>query len=470
MSSITYLGRSNNFISGITGILPGSVGLLQLPTNRRYHRLNFQASAIAYQNPQVVAFPGTGIVVTPTINAFGQITAATVSGTLANYSTGAAPLVIINDPTGRGQGAQIAVNFTAANAATATVLSQGFGYSPLSTVTVIGVAAATPAVLTPTVQNGVITALAVTSGGSGYNTTAANNTIVIYDGVYNAANGNSYRVGQGATAVVATMSTSAIATVTLTNGGNVAPTPPELVLSQIKMLVNGINMRDLVVSLLMRLISVNKFEGAMGAAGYTLATGELPIFFTEPWRNELQHNETTSWDLTGQSTFQLDFIVQPNITSPSLVGSYEFDFRRNARPSADGKSMVPFLNPIAQHSYSFPIPGGQYPITFLPVKYPILRMWVLLNSAAGAMQQILLEAVGNKIFEQTQAENQQMLGEYGFNPNTFSAGFVFDPDQRIFKALGFSSDAVPGDLITTITTASAGTATVVMETLPGAFR
>lgn len=470
MSTITFLGRTNNYISGLTQLVPGGVGILQLPTNRRYHRLNMLTQAIAYQSPIVVAFPGAGIVVTPVINSSGQITSAVVSGTLIAYSTGAAQLVLINDPTGRGQGAVIAVNFSSATAATATVTSQGIGYSPLTTVTVIGVAAATPAVLTPTVVNGQITALTITSGGTGYAAAASSNTIVIYDGLYNGADGLAYRVGQGAVATVTTVAGGVITVVALTSGGVASPTPPELVLQQIKMLVNGVNMRDITIANTMRLLAVNQFSGPMAGPGYTLATGELPIFFTEPWRNELQHNETTSWDLAGQSTFELDFIVQSAVTAPAITGSYEFDFQRNARPSSDGKSMVPFLNPITHHSYTFPIPGGQYDITFLPVKYPILRMWVLLNSAAGAMQFIELLAVGNKIFEQTAAQNAQTLGEYGFNPNVFAGAYVFDMDQRIYKALGFSSDSVPGDLIVRLSTANAGNATVIMECLPGAFR
>lgn len=384
MSSITYLGRTNNYISGLTSLAAGGVGILQLPTNRRYHRLNFTASAIAYQSPTVV---------------FGSSTGVTALGTVQ-------------------------------------------------------------------VVNGTVAGVTVTNAGTAYTVAPS---VTITDSLYTTASGQTLRVGTGATATASIGTGTTVLSVTITNGGTATPTPPELVISQIKQLVNGVNMRDIQVSSMMKLIAANPFSAPINGVANNLQPGEMPLYYTEPWRNLLQHNETTSWDLTGQGTFELDFIVNSGISSPSLVGSYEFDYRRNARPDGKG-NMVAFLNPISHHQYSFPIPGGQYDITFLPVKYPILRMWVILNSAAGVLNYIELLAVGNKLVEQTSQENQQTLNEYGFNTSIFSTAFVFDPDQRAYKALGFSSDSVPGDMILRLNTASAGVATVIMECLPGAFR
>ncbi len=357
MAILATLARTKNYTTGITGIAPGSVGILMLPTDRRYHQINLQTSAIAYQSPTV---------------------------TLKAGDTG---------------------NCTFA----------------------------------ATVVNGVITAISNNGGTS----TEANGTypLTIVDSLYTSASGLQYRVGQGATGTY-TVAAGVVTASAVTLGGVASPTPPELVVQTVKQIVNGVPMRDVPTWATMKMIGANPFKGPMGMAAYPLSPGELPIFYTEPWRAELQHNETTSWDMAGQSSFEIDFLMQANVSQPSIIGSTEFDYRRNQRPDANSTAAkpvaVPFLNPITHHMYGANWAAGTNDLVTLPVSWPFLRIWILLS--AGAVNWMEILAAGNKLIEETISEQQQSLGKNGFNTNLFSAAYLSDPDQRLYKALALTGN------------------------------
>lgn len=471
--TVNNLGRLQNFISGITGVSQGGVATLNQSVNLRMHRLNLLTLGIAYQNPTVTATPGAGVVVTPTINGKGQITNLAVSGTLIGYTTGAGTLIIV-DPNGLGTGASGTINFTSATAATATVTGLGSNYSAQTYVVAYGPAASTPAVLTPTITNGVITNLAITSGGAGYQATASSNTITILDSLYNSVSGYAVRVGQGAAAVVTTVGTGAITALNLTSGGAQSPTPPELVITGVKQLVNGVNMRDITPFEILRIALANRFT--YGTNGFSV--GQLPVFYTEPWRDIVVHDEITSWDLFGQNTLQYIFNMASNVTNPNITGSYEFDAERNVRPGVNstGKpAMLPFLNPVRQHQYTYPVPSGRYDLTILPFNFPMTRLWFYgTNSNTGArlgkgsIFQLEVYQDGNKILEQTcgaGSQNDEALAENGFNPNVYDAAFIADIDQRIQKAL-----KVIRNFTVRVYSTQSMTLNVVQEVLPGAYQ
>ncbi len=160
--------------------------------------------------------------------------------------------------------------------------------------------------------------------------------------------------------------------------------------------------------------------------------GELPICMTEPWRKIVDHDQATAWDLAGQSTYQILYKINSAINSPQLSGTYEFDYLRNAR-FVDGKQML-FLRPIKQHTFSYNVPGGLYNVTSLPVDFPIQRMW-LRETGKGSITQVELYQDGNKVLEGTYLQVDQMLEQYGFNAQVFDFSAVFDPDERLGKAL-----------------------------------
>lgn len=334
------------------------------------------------------------------------------------------------------------------------------GGTALAVVAVTGVGIS--ATITPTITNGVIVSVAVVAGGSGYVT---GDTITYVDAT-----------GAGFVGTV-TAAAGAITAVAVTSTGTATAVDPATFLLGIKLLVNGVNMRDI--------NPVDILKVAM-ANGLQPRLGELPIYFTPPWRNVNQQNEMQSWDLFGQSTFQLQFSVSTLVSSPAFVGIQEFDYMRNVRPGPKGEQ-IPFLQPTAQHSFTWPIVGGRNDINTLPFSYPISRMWFQ-GSTAGSIYQVEIYQDGNKIFEGTLEQLYEAYTEYGFwfgaptylvnnrstvtnlqaqfaLPRSYDAAFISDVDQRPWKALTCANA-----LIVRIYSTVAQNLTIVQETLPGSFQ
>lgn len=324
--------------------------------------------------------------------------------------------------------------------------------------------AGTGATGTPTIVNGAVTAIVITAGGSGWN---VGDTFTIVD-----ATGTGF-IGTAAT--VTGGPPGALATATVTNGGTASPCNPVTVISSLQQIVNGVVIRDCSVDSILRIINSN---------GFFPALGELPLYYTDPSDNINQLNELTSWDMFGQSTFTIKPTVSKTVGSPGLNAIMEFDGNRNVRPTAKG--LVPFLQPVAVHEYSFNLIAGLNKINTIPFDYPIRRMWFL-GGTPGNLTQIEVNQDGNKVMEATYAQMRQDYEDYGFqfgrnnylvdtyatsasikgnyNPiNFFDFAYISDPDRRIAKAL-----TCENSLVIRLSSAVQQAVTVVVETLPGQY-
>lgn len=226
-------------------------------------------------------------------------------------------------------------------------------------------------------------------------------------------------------------------------------------LTSLKLLVNGVNMRDITPA---NAIAIAKSQGLTPAAGV------LPVYFTTPWSNLIAANDSNSWDLAGQSTFSVQVGIDATAVNPTLTGLMEFDYLRNTR--AEGNNQVPFLQPVSQHQFQINGAAGRNDINYLPFDYPIKRYWI----SSGAGNNITLVEVfqdGNKILEGTAAQINEALAEYGIlcgGANPFETAAVFDLDQRWWKSLKAANA-----MNLRVTLANADTINVVAEYLPGAF-
>lgn len=230
--------------------------------------------------------------------------------------------------------------------------------------------------------------------------------------------------GQG---VTVTTASSIATTVTMTTGYTTTtngPISPSTFITSLRLLVNGVVIRDITPAQILQI---------QAASGYIPQMGCLPIWFTEPLRNMLRDNELTSWDLAGQSTFQLQIGVASGLTSPTLTGSMEFDFNRNARPVKNATQLasaiaagllpagttlassprVPFLQPVAQHAFGVPISAGRYDITTLPWNNPQTRLW-LSGSIPGNIYQVEVMCDGTMIYQATASQMYELAAQYGF--------------------------------------------------------
>jgi hypothetical protein len=344
----------------------------------------------------------------------------------------------------------VAINYTGGTGAAITQIS--------------GTAAGSGATGTLTISNGVPTAIAIVAGGTGW---TIGDTFSIADAT-----------GTGAVFTVATVTggpPGAIATATVTSSGTASACSPATVLTSIQQLVNGIPVRDIEPSQILTYVM---------AQGYYPALGELPLWYTNPTRNKIQRNDVTSWDLFGQSTFSIKFGISPSVTSPGISGSMEFDFLRNVRTD-NGKEVV-FLEPTAQHQYGYNLIAGRNDITTLPFDFPISRLWFL-GSTPGNITQVELYQDGNKWFEVTLADLEEMYRQYGFTfgqpdwlnqtqpgnatllgayetPRYYDAAFISDEDGRWSKRL-----SVANSLTIRIYSAVQQSVTIMAETMPGAY-
>jgi Viral coat protein P2 N-terminal domain len=330
------LFAAKQFISGISGVVPGGTATVNMPTNLRIHKLilNTQGQT-AYTAPMIV--PG------PTWNggAFNAIIKGVVSaGNIASWVIEAAGSGMVNGTYGLGQ--------------VMIVDSTGmFTIVPTIIVTVAG---------------GAVTAVtgAVTAG--------------------------------------------------------IGPVNPATLITALRLKVNGVIIRDIAPSNMIAIAIAN---------GYKPQFGELPIFFTEPWRKILRENTITSWDLIGQQSFTIEMQISNAVTAPSVTGIYSYDYTRNmrkvksaAQAAATGVAiggMAPFNLAVAQHQTSVVIPAGRFDVTTLPWQQPTNRLWLFGSNPGNIYQAELSYDSGNVAYQATAAQNYSDLSEEGFqigNPST----------------------------------------------------
>ena len=352
---------------------------------------------------------------------------STVSPQVQNYG---ASINIISGIQGVAPGGQASINMPVNQRIhRETYQTQAIAYGLNGAVTAVPTVADAGATFTVATQNGVVTNIVPV--GTVSTKAAGTYALTIQDTLYTALNGQQIRVGQGATGTYTVNGSNVVTNATVTSGGTVSVIPPELFFTSQKRLVNGVVIRD---------ISVGDTIKIARANGYSPANGEYPVFFTEPWRKIVDHDQATAWDLFGQSTYQILYGVSSLISSPTLTGTYEFDYLRNSRRGPKGEQVL-FLRPIKHHTFTYNVPAGVYNVTSLPIDYPIQRIW-LYETGKGSITQVELYQDGNKVLEGSYVQTDEQLNQYGFNSQIFDYNAVFDPDERLGKALRVSNNLI----------------------------
>lgn len=319
------------------------------------------------------------------------------------------------------------------------------------------------AALSATVVNGVITAINIDAAGATY----TNGTFDLDDFVTDPT-------GEGFSGTI-TVSGGAITATSVTSGGTPSFANPADVLDSLTVKVNGVSMRDIAPASLLRIPVAN---------GMNLRRGQLPLFFSEPWRKSQPNPDFLSWDLFGQDSFEVTFGIKSTAVNPQIIGVKEYDYVRNL-VNENGVD-VPFLNPVAYHEYGISLPAGRYEVNTLPFDFPILRMWIVAPNAAS-ISRVEVKQDNNLVVDMTREQMIQEYGDYGITfgkadylnqswsgsntlqdqylqPIYFDSGYLSDPDNRWSKAL-----KAINQMLLTLTSDVAQNITVVMETLPGQY-
>lgn len=332
-----------------------------------------------------------------------------------------------------------------------------------------------------------LVATALTGSGTGLtvDVTVASNHTVATIVQHSGAAGASFVTGDTITFADATgkgfvgtvtASSGAVTAIAITANGTPSAIDASIAIGTIKLTVNGVNVADLTAS---QEILRAKFNAM------PVSLGQLPILFTEPWRNYTRFPEITSWDMAGQSAFQIQIQLASNLVSPSITGDMEFDYLRNTTSGgivatlyqqllSAGQAPAPILSPISRHAFTFQLNAGINLIGQgqIPFNYPILRLYMI-GSNPGNITQLEIDQDQSKVEEGyiiTQNNGAQLgqtnefLLEEGFVPSVFDASYVADMNNRTDTALKCRSN-----LQLKIYSAVAQSLTIIQEKLPGSY-
>jgi len=232
----------------------------------------------------------------------------------------------------------------------------------------------------------------------------------------------------------------------VTAGGGV--TNAALIVDRVRLYVDSVLQRDLSATQIINIALLN---------GITAATGEIPIYFSEPWRASVTAEEITSWDLFGgvqKMTLEIVFLA---VTTPACQVLAAYDYGRNTQ-TVNGVT-TPVLAIIKQLNQTIVAPSGMFDIVTVPTKYPIQR--IECQMSANDISSVEVFNGSQKIREGTKAQNARYLADYGLNAAAFTFPLVFDYEQQISSAL--DNVANQGDLNIRPTTTGAGNLTLLIE-------
>jgi len=306
--------------------------------------------------------------------------------------------------------------------------------------------------------------LTVLTGSGTVGTATANLTVNAY-GVptavtFAAGTSSGFTTGDHVTVVDATgqglvisivAAAGVLSTGTILTAGTPTAAPAGKVIGTIQQLVNGSPVRDTTAQDELNCALFN---------GEVISLGQLPIFYTEPWRNFTRWPAITSWDMAGQSTFAHKMVINPGYQQVNVVGTYEYDFVRNTVQGeldqqtfqaalAAGKAPAPVLHIIARHNFTPTLNAGVNILTGqqIPFTWPILRMHLLGSTKGDLTQSILVtdNLTAESGFIGASANGGQLdqlteeLHERGFVTTIYDYSYVADKGQRISDCLKVAS-------------------------------
>jgi hypothetical protein len=201
--------------------------------------------------------------------------------------------------------------------------------------------------------------------------------------------------------------------------GTAAQATIEADITFIRLFVNGVQIRDINVA------ELNKINIANGKP---FILGEIPIFFSEPWRATVMGEEATSWDTFGQSSFTVQVGIGAGAVSPTIAGYASFDYQRN-----DGQNGRTGANIIKWIRTTIVAAGaGAIDVKTLP-KGIIQRLSVFGPTSAPTAIQVTLNSRVQMDLSLTEVTN--LLAKYWITAQALQFPAWFDHTQQITDAL-----------------------------------
>lgn len=221
-------------------------------------------------------------------------------------------------------------------------------------------------------------------------------------------------VGAGQTAIF-DLSTvdiyhSLLLTYTTTTAGGATRANMEAELTQFRLLVNGV---------VQRVFTATELFAILEILGIPVTAGEIPIFFSEPWRRTLVGEDLLAWpmgDLGERGTFHLEVDIAAGAFAPTLKAVAAKDFGNAA------------MGPIVKwrrHNINAGA-GGDLQWYDLPPGDSVYALHCFTNQ----INSIRIETDGVIRYDLTKAEADKILTDYGWTPSANIFSVMFDYTGR----------------------------------------
>ncbi len=211
-----------------------------------------------------------------------------------------------------------------------------------------------------------------------------------------------------------------------TSANSGAITDATLIIDRIKLIVNGVLIRNVTPA---QAIAVSKLNGVTPPAGV------VPLWFSEPSRRTIIGEETFALDLKSQSSCTLE-VTFKTVTAPVLNVMSVHDDGSTYVTNADGsKTLIRTVMKQLPQTYVAGASGVQ-DITNMSIAKPIHRIHLI--PSAGNITRVEVLADNVRVHDMSKSENDAILAFSGIDGTAFGAGaysICFDSDQQITSPL-----------------------------------
>ena len=189
----------------------------------------------------------------------------------------------------------------------------------------------------------------------------------------------------------------------------------EAEIDRVRVRVDGRTQREFSAA---ELFAINAYHGV------AVQDGELPIFFSEPWRRTIAGEDALAWRLGDINTFQLEIDINSGATAPTLAARQVFD-----DIPAEASAMLPI---VKWRRFNIPVTAtGRRDESGLPKS----DAYYGIHAFSGNIDNVLVKTDQKEWWDLSEAQMQALLTDYGFVPQTNMYHIDFAHTARVSDVL-----------------------------------
>lgn len=198
-------------------------------------------------------------------------------------------------------------------------------------------------------------------------------------------------------------------------------TAADQVVNNVRVKVNEQAQRELSAA---RIMKLNAYKAVPDPVG------SLTLHFAEPGMADKTDEVVTAWDTNGERSFTVEFELK-TLAAPTdvirIVGLKAYDFGYWAGPDNTRQKRI-----VRQTVQAENLPAGVFDISKLPIKMPIRAIHM---DAPSAITLVEVDADGQRVWEASEVQQRNLVGDYGQVGNTFQYSIDFCYREQITDAL-----------------------------------